>query len=409
MSAAGVYVTIEEAQRIVLDHTKPGRPITISLAEALGRTLAEAVRCDMDYPPFDRAMMDGYAVRACDVANAPVTLRVVGQIAAGVSPSAAVGPAQAMQINTGAPMPSGADAVVPVEATDPDQGGAAVLIKAPVKLKQHVAFRGEYVRQGQVVPEAGQRMGPGQIGVAGSAGAHHVRVYPPPVVAVLSTGDELVGVDQVPRGAQIRNSNSGVLEALITHAGGRAVNLGNVPDDRTRTEAKIREGLQADVLCVTGGISMGTFDLVPGVLADCGVRFLVHKLAIKPGRPTIFGVHADGPLVFGLPGNPVSTFVGFWLLVRPALAAMQGRVGERPRLLAARLRGAFKAPGERQSYWPARMQVDESGALTAEALPWGGSGDPFGLACADGLIVRPAGAPSAEEGETVRVMLLEPL
>ena len=154
---------------------------------------------------------------------------------------------------------------------------------------------------------------------------------------------------------------------------------------------------------------MGEFDFVPASLQDCGVRLLVHKVSIKPGRPTIFGVAGDGTLVFALPGNPVSAVLGFWLLAGPALAAMQGRSVERPRLVAARLKGTLRAPGDRQRYTTARIRVDADGALTAEPLAWGGSGDPFGLAPANGLMVRPADAPSLDEGGTVRVILLEPL
>ena len=407
MSAAGFYVTVEEAQKAVLEHVRPGRPITVPLADSRGRTLAEPVRCDVDYPPFDRAMMDGYAVRAGDVANVPVTLRVAGQIAAGASPSGALGPSQAVQISTGAPMPPGADTVVPVEDTDPADNGAVVVVRAAIEPMQHVALRASSVPAGRIVLTPGRRMGPGQIGVAGSAGAHRVSVYPQPVVSVLSTGDELVDVDRVPHGAQIRNSNRYVLEALVAQAGGRSRDVGHAPDERGPLAAKIREGLDANVLCVTGGISMGEFDFVPGVLKDCGVRFLVHKMSIKPGRPTIFGVARDGTPVFALPGNPVSAFVGFWLLVRPALAAMQGRPDERPQLVAGRLKGTLKATGDRQSYAPVRIRIDADGSLTAEMLAWRGSSDPFGLAQADGLIVRPAGAPPANDGAAVRVILLE--
>ena len=260
---------------------------------------------------------------------------------------------------------------------------------------------------GQIVLEAGRRMGPGQIGVAGTAGAHRVSVYSQPVVSVLSTGDELVDVDQVPHGAQIRNSNRYVLEALVTQAGARSRNVGSAPDERGPLAARIREGLKADMLCVTGGVSVGKFDFVPGVLQECAVRFWVRKMSIKPGRPTIFGVARDGTPVFALPGNPVSAFVGFWLLVRPALAAMQGRPDERPQLVAGRLKCTRKAAGDRQSYTPVRMRIDADGSLTAEVLAWRGSSDPFGLAQADGLIVRPAGAPPVNDGAAVRVILLE--
>ena len=162
-------------------------------------------------------------------------------------------------------------------------------------------------------------------------------------------------------------------------------------------------------MCITGGVSMGDFDFVPGMLHDCGVRFVVQKMTIKPGRPTIFGVAPDGAPVFALPGNPVSTFVGFCLLARPALAAMQGRPRELPRAVAAKLRGTIAATGDRQSYSPARIDVGPDGTLTAQPLRWLGSGDPFGMAYADGMIVREAGAGPANDGETVRILLIEAL
>ncbi|MCP4589880.1 MAG: molybdopterin molybdotransferase MoeA [bacterium] len=409
MSEVAFNITVDKAREIILAHTRPPHPIVVSLADALGRTLAKDVTCDLDYPPFDRAMMDGYAVRSADVSGTPVTLQVIGQGAAGAPAASKVEAGQAVQINTGAPMPPGADAVVPVEHTEPSADGAAVSILKSEPPGRHRALRASSVSAGDVVLRSGSRVGPGQIGVAASAGACRLWVFPPPVVAVLATGDEIVDVARVPQGAQIRNSNSYVLEALIAQAGGDPRNLGNAVDDPAELEAKIRAGLAADVLCITGGISMGEFDYVPQVLRKCGVRFLVHKMRIKPGRPTIFGVSDGGTLVFGLPGNPVSAFVAFVLTTAPALAALQGRVDDGLRPVEATLKGTLKPAGDRQAYAPARVSADDDARLIAEALIWKGSSDPFGLASANGMTVQSSGEPGANNGDTVRVLLTDRL
>ena len=408
MSAERHHLTVEEAQRIVLEHVSPGRTISVPLNESPGYTLAEAVRTDVDYPPFDRSVMDGYAVRASDVQSAPVSLRLVGQVAAGAAADRPVAPGEAVQINTGAPIPPGADTVIRREDTQTGEDGSVVRVLAVAKPRQHIAYQGEYARRGQVALEAGRRLGPAQIGVAGSAGAFRVSVYDRPRVAVLSTGDELVEIDRVPTGSQIRNSNSALLMALVEQAHGRGQDLGNVRDDRESIARSVQRGLESDVLCTTGGVSMGLFDLVPEVLEACGVRILFHKMRTKPGKPTLFGVGDRGTLVFGLPGNPISAFVGFWLLVRPALAAFQGRPGELPMPIAARLHGRLKAAGDRQNYIPAKLQL-AGGELTAERVPWGGSGDPFGMALGDAMIVRSMGAPVGVDGDRVDVLLLGPL
>jgi molybdopterin molybdotransferase len=397
--------TVEAAQQLVMENAPAGRVVSLPLSDSLGYTLAEAVRTDIDYPPFDRSLMDGYAVRSCDVQSAPTTLGLAGSVAAGASADRPIGAGEAMQINTGAPIPRGADSVVRLEDTQLAEDGSTVRILTVTKPRHHIAYRGEYARRGQTALEAGRRLEPAQIGVAGSAGAHRVRVYDRPRVAVLSTGDELVGIDQVPLGAQIRNSNSSLLMSLIAQAHGQGHDLGNVRDEKEAIARSVRQGVESDVLCVTGGVSMGRFDLVPDVLEECGVRIMFHKMRAKPGKPTLFGVSERGALVFGLPGNPISAFVGFWLLVRPALAALQGRAGEIPRPLAARLRGQVKPAGDRTNYIPARTEL-AGGDLTAEPVPWGGSGDPFGMALGDAMIVRPIGAPAGVDGDRVEVLLL---
>jgi len=332
-------IDITKADQIVEQETRALPSGEVPLRAALHRTLAEPVHCDRDYPPFDRALMDGYAVRSVDLANVPVELRVVGHLAANSEATVSVGAGEAMQINTGAPLPPGADAVVPVEDTRRLPDSDEVTIQASTSVGRFIAPRGSYRECGQEALARGTLMTPLEIGVAATCGASKITVYRQPRVGVIVTGDELVPIDQVPTGAAIRDSNRWLLESLILDAHALPVLWGIAADDRDDLRGKIAKGLQScDVLCLSGGISMGAFDFVPEVLAECGVTFHIRKMAIKPGKPVIFATTAKGTLVFALPGNPISAFVGFTLLVKPALAALEGRPGQAPRAVRAHLR-----------------------------------------------------------------------
>jgi len=400
-------IDVAEALEIVSAHVPLLPIVELPLADALYRTLAEPVRCDVDYPPFDRAVMDGYAVRAGDTAEAPVRLRLVGQIAAGATADHPVGAGEAMRINTGAPMPPGADAVVRVEHTEPTDAGRGVLIHQGVEPGRFVTKRAAYVTAGRMVLAAGTRLTAVEIGAAASAGAARVTVHRRPRVAILSTGEELVEIDRRPAGAKIRNSNRYLLEALVRSAQAEAVVLGVSGDERGALQSKIEEGLRADLLCITGGISMGTHDLVPEVLEACGVTPRFRKMAIKPGRPTIFATGPAGTPVFALPGNPGSAFVGFELLVRPALALMEGRRGAGPQPIRATLRGTLRSTSDRRTFVPARVNVTTDGVWETSPTVWHGSGDSFGLATANGLIVQSPGSGAVADGEAVSVLLLD--
>ncbi len=397
-------MTVEQAQREVLSRVQPLGSETVGISCALYRTLAVPITCDLDYPPFDRSVMDGFAVRSADVRETPVTLRVVGQIPAGQITTQRLGAGEAMQINTGAAIPSGADAVVRVEVTEPVDDGRSVLISESVSTGKFISRRGAHAQAGDVALKAGTLITPSEIAVATTAGGAELTVYCRPKVAVLATGNELVDVDTTPVGAQIRNSNQYSLCDLIRTSQADPVSLGTVGDDRDALRAKIEEGLEDDVLCITGGISMGAFDFVPEVLEQCGVTFHVRKMSIKPGRPTIFGTTNRGTLVFALPGNPVSAFVGFEVLVRPALSALCGRSHiERP--VKAILDGKLTATTNRRSYFPVSVHIDDDGAMVAKPLSWGGSGDPVGMGGADGFATRAAESPGAVEGDRVDVLL----
>ena len=394
------------ATRLVLQYAQPGETENVPLAQALGRTLATAVVCDMDYPPFDRAMMDGFAVRAQDATTPGAQLRILGSVAAGSRAPTPLGAGQAYQINTGAPMPDGADAVVPVEVVEVAPNGETVTLQIATTLGKHIAPQASCVKAGSVVLDSGLRMEPAEIATAAAAGAAQVEVFARPTVGVLATGDELVPIDCKPEQAQIRNSNTCMLEALVRRAGGEPVDLGIAGDSGDALREAIRRGLQYDALCITGGISMGEYDLVPGVLDELGCTVRFKKVAIKPGKPTLFATSETGGHVFGLPGNPIGALVAFLLFVEPALRIRQGEKPGGRRLMRAVIESPMPPVGDRESYWPAVVRADHDGDLRAKPLSWRGSGDPFGVAGANGLVVRPAHARALASGDAVKVIVL---
>jgi len=397
-------ISIEEAIRIVHKTVGPHDVEKVSLADALHRRLAEPIATDIDQPPFDRSLMDGYAVRSADCARVPATLDLAGQIAAGATDLPRVGPGQAVQINTGALIPPGADAVVRIEATELIDGGRRVRVNETAAAGTFITPRGSYRAAGQRVLDSGTLMTPLELAAAAAAGATRLTVYRRPSVVILPTGSELVEPSRVPTGAQIRNSNELMLQSLVWTARGEAVTLDAVGDDPDATATMIERASSYDVLCITGGISMGAFDFVPGVLEAQGAEFLIRKIAIKPGRPTLFAKLPSGTLVFALPGNPVSAYVGFQLLVAAALDRLQG--GDPPilPLIPAVLHGEAPAPGKRCGFRPVRARLDESGRWHATPLHWHGSGDVFGMATSNALLMRPPGSAPASDGDVVIIL-----
>jgi molybdopterin molybdotransferase len=400
-------IDLFQAYPVLFAPIRPLPVVTMPLGDALFRTLARPVVCDIDYPPFDRSVMDGYAVRASDVARAPLNLTIIGRVAAGTESTEGLRAGTAMYVGTGAPIPTGADAVVRVEQTEIAADGREVRIRSSVLPGQFITPKASYARAGQIVLKAGQGLTPLEIAVAAAAGAATVTVYRRPTVAILSTGDELVDIGTVPKGAQIRNSNAVLLNAAVRAAHAEPLMLGTAKDDPAVIRAGIEAGLSADQLCITGGVSVGERDFVPRVLREMGAEFHIEKIKIKPGRPILFAGFPRGPLVFALPGNPVSAFVGFELLVRPALAALEGRPGRIPRPFPAVLRGSLPAAADRRTFWPAHATVQDDGQWCAEALPWGGSGDPFGMAGANALLTQPPHSPALQSGGSVSILLLE--
>lgn len=399
-------IPLQRAQRIVAEHVRPLPIETVPLDLALGRILAEDIRSDMDYPPFDKAMMDGYAVRTADFADGTATLEVLSEVAAGDIPGPTIQPGQATPISTGAPVPPGADAVVEVERSTLSPNGRSVQLRDRPKPGKSIATRAQDVAAGQTVLNAGTQLGPCQITAAAAAGATILTVHRKPTVAVLSSGSELVPPENKPQGAQIRNSNGNYLLAAVRQCRIEPRSLGIVPDDRDALRAALEEGLRSDVLISTGGVSVGLHDLVPESLVELGVTVRFRKVAIKPGKPILFGTREPGTLVFALPGNPVSCFIGMWLLVRPALDALQGIEINFPAAVAATTDAPLHLAGDRDVFRPARVRVTERGELVVSPVRWQGSGDLFGLAQANALTLQPARSQALQPGDRVEIIPL---
>lgn len=377
-----------DARRKVIEVVRARRPtlqrVTVELgAAALGRVLAEEVRADRDYPPFPRSTRDGFAVRAADVTKAPTTLEVVAEIKAGDAFRGEVHPGQCVQIMTGAAVPPGADAVVMVEHTKQEKN--RVTVERAVQPGQNVVPRGSEARAGQVMLRSGARLGYAELALLAQVGHVEVSIARPPRVAILSTGNEVVEAWQEPGPFQIRNSNTFSLAAQVELAGGEPASLPNAPDEPARLRALIERGLQEDILVLSGGVSMGKYDLVEAVLREMGAEFFFDAVAIRPGRPAVFGVCRD-KFVFGLPGNPVSTMVTFELFVVPAIDMLSGSEPRPLALFKARLASAVRQKAALTHFLPAVVEWS-SGEPVVKELPWQGSGDIVALAQANCFLV----------------------
>ena len=397
-------IPVEKALEIVLA-ASPSLPAEeVALGEAVGRVLADDVVSDADFPPFDRAAMDGYAVRAADASSAGAVLLVVGEVRAGQWPDRDLGPGEAMRIMTGAPVPRGASAVQQVEKTRALDAGRRVEIQGAVESGQNVARQGSEVHSGDRVLEKGQTLDAAAVAVLAAVGKGRVRVGRRPQVAVLVTGDELVDVWTTPSRGRIRNSNGYALLAQVRAAGGEPLDMGVVPDDRERLAQAVKEAFRADVVVISGGVSEGSYDFVEEVLTRYDVRIAFDKVALKPGAPLVFGRRGD-KLVFGLPGNPVSAQVTFELFVRAAMLRMQGaRVCSRP-TVEAQLESGLRNRSGRRNHLPVQVRF-ENGRFAARPVRSMGSADIVAHARANGLAVLEATRLQAEAGETVPVLLL---
>ena len=378
------------------------RPATevVLLGEARGRVLAEDVLADRDYPPFHRSIRDGFAVRAADVAAPPVELRLRGEVRAGGHFTGEIKAGECVGIMTGAPLPAGADAVVMVEYTE--TRGGRVHVQRAVRASENVVQQGSEAPSGVSVLPKGRRLGAAELGLLATVGKARVPVFARPAVAILPTGDEVIPVDERPEWFQIRDSNTVTLAALVAAAGGVPRCLNIAPDRPEELRALIHEGLSLDLLLVTGGVSVGKYDFVEQVLGELGAKFYFQSVALRPGKPLVFG-RVAGRFFFGLPGNPVSSYVTFTLFARPALAALGGADFEPPVFLKARLGGPLRQRTGLTAFLPACLK-DSSGEAVVKLVDWQGSGDLVALAAADCFIVVRPEHGSLESGDWVDVM-----
>jgi molybdopterin molybdotransferase len=443
LSFEAAYELVQEHCRQILQAEQPSSE-QVPLVQTIGRILAEPVPADRDFPPFPRATRDGYAVRAADLkSGTTTTLRVVGQVRAGQSYDLPVAAGETVEIMTGAVVPAGADAVVMLEYTErkttaandetaegkksgpestedgddnildiADENPATaevpkaeelVEILRAVTTGENVVPAGAEAKAGMELLPRGIRLGAAQIALAAAAGKASVSVCRKPRVAILSTGDELVEVAEKPGPSQIRNSNSYSLAALVAECGGEPVQLPIAPDEEAKLIELIEEGLKADMLVLSGGVSMGKFDLVEQALHNLGAQFFFTGALIQPGKPVVFG-EVRGTPFFGLPGNPVSVMVTFTLFARPMVEALAGAEPGRMRSAQARLRKEFTTKTGLTRFLPAMLK-GELYDSEVEVVPWQGSGDMLAGARANCYLVVPPDREKLAKGEMVTVVM----
>jgi molybdopterin molybdotransferase len=404
-------ISVEQALELVLQHAgRLTRISEIDASAALGCTLAEDITSDVDSPPHDKALVDGYAICAADLLNAQ-PLRVIERIVAGNVPQQSLEPGTAIQIMTGAPIPAGCAAVVMVEKTTvakTNDGEFVTINDRALRNGMNISRRASSMSAGEVVLQKGTQLRGIEIGLLAEVGRTSVNVYVEPAVAILPTGDEIVPCDEKPPPGKIRNSNSSLLAGLVTQAGGYPVENDIVPDEAATLLAAIRANLDHDIILLSGGVSAGVHDLVPAALAEAGVKQIFHHVNLKPGKPLWFGFFDRGEddppcLVFGLPGNPVSGLVCFELFVRPALQKLRGLEPCGLTRQIAILAQDHTHRGDRPAYWPALLDLSNQ---QVTPLAWKGSGDLRTLTKANVLAHFPGGDRIWAAGDEVTVYRL---
>lgn len=429
-TVASKLLSFRDARRLVEEYAStlsPTQPEMMPLLDAVGLVLAEDLRADRDFPPFPRSTRDGFAVRAADVKAVPIRLRCVGEIKAGapVEESAmAVRAGESVEIMTGAPVPAGADAVVMVEHTE--RSGDAIVVQRTVAAGENVVAMGAEAHSGATMVERGTRVDHTIVAIAAAIGRPEVATYRRPRVAILATGDELVDINLRPSPNEIRNSNSYSLAAQVQAAGGDPMILPVARDEPDDLALLLRKGLEADMLLITGGVSMGKYDLVEQVLTGLQAEFYFTGVEIQPGKPAVFGSCGAGALArllaahekptgtgmpapqkkyfFGLPGNPVSTMVTFELFAKPIVEALSGLTPQPLIFPAAKLKSEIRTKTGLKRFLPAVLSGEFDNA-EVELAPWQGSGDIAALARANCYIVIPPDRERIEAGEWVSLLM----
>ncbi|MGA3096055.1 MAG: gephyrin-like molybdotransferase Glp [Bryobacteraceae bacterium] len=393
-------LTFQQAREAVVTRVREARPgpavEEVRLEDAAGRVLALDVTADRDAPALARSVRDGYAVRAADV---PGELRVIGEVRAGERFAGEVGPGQAVEIMTGAPLPAGADAVVMVEHATRQDG--RVRIERGAAPRQFINERGCEAVAGAVALRAGVRLDYSGVAALAAFGRERAAVFARPVAAILATGDEIVEVSETPQAFQIRNSNAYALAAQVARAGGKPRMLPIARDNQAQTREMIERGLEADLLLISGGVSAGKYDVVESALAELGAEFFFDRVLIQPGQPLVFG-RARGRFFFGLPGNPASTMATFELFARAALELLGGQREVALNMPWARLTREFRHRPGVTRFLPALVGADGS---EITPLDWSGSGDIPALARATAFLVAEAGRAEYARNDLIRMLL----
>lgn len=400
-------IRVEEAIERILSHIQPLGHEKASILDSLGRVIAEDAVASRDLPPYDNSGMDGYAVRSEDIQKAskenPVTLEVIEDLRAGFFAKNTVQKGQAIRIMTGAPIPMGADAVIPVE--DTERGDGSVLIFRPLRPGDFIRKAGEDVKRGDPVIIHGEIIRPSEVGMLASIGKSFVLVYRRPLVAILCTGEELVDVGEALGGAKIVSSNSYTLAAQVKECGAIPMQLGIARDNKEEIKEKLLQGLQADVFISSAGVSVGDYDFVRDALKELGAKMIFWRVAMKPGKPVAFWMY-EGKPVFSLPGNPVSSMVTFEQFVRPSLLKMMGhRNLFRPVVEATLKEEIQKEPGRK--HFMRAILSQEGGSYYVTTTGPQGSGILRSMVKANGLLIVPEDCEILRAGEIVKVQLLD--
>jgi len=403
-------LSVTEARERILSHFQITATESIPLIACVNRVLAIDIAAIHDLPFFDNSAMDGFAVRSEDISASRVTLKVVADIPAGSTPKVTLKPGEAARIMTGAQLPDGANAVIPVEDTDFHNRAAGtsapekISFERTLKAGENIRPRGMDIRAGEVVLKKGQTLKPQDLGLLAMLGFANVQVYRKPRVALLSSGDELLAVDAPLESGKIRDSNSYTLAASVESAGGEVIHLGVAKDTRESVEALFQKAISEDVdfILSSAGVSVGAFDYVKEVIeANGALNF--WRVNMRPGKPLAFGKYFDKQFI-GLPGNPVSAFVGFEVFVRPVLEQLSGKLGSSRRRIKVRSAEEIESDG-RESYLRAKLH-EENGVQIAELTGHQGSGNLLSLVQADALLIIPAGVKCVPAGQEVEALLL---